>query len=105
MFNILSYQENANENDLEIPPTPIRMAKTNKTKQNKTPQVIAHAGEDVDKGETLLVGLQTYRITLQINMWVFQKIGNNPSEDPATLLRIYTEKMFYHLTWTVQLCS
>jgi hypothetical protein len=72
MFNILSHQGNANRNDPEIPPTPIRMAKI------KTSQVTTHVGKDMEKEEhsPMLVGLQTGRTTLEINLEVPQKIGN-----------------------------
>jgi hypothetical protein len=44
MFKVLSDHRNANQNDPEIPLTPVRMAKTK-------PQVITHVGEDVEKEE------------------------------------------------------
>jgi hypothetical protein len=53
-FNILSHQGNTNQNDLEILSYTVRITMvTNKqtNKQTKTPQVTAHAGEDVEQGE------------------------------------------------------
>jgi len=42
--------------------------------------VTAQAGEDVGKGNIhpLLVGVQTWKTTLEINFAVSQKIGNEP---------------------------
>jgi hypothetical protein len=58
MFNILSHQENANQNNPEIP---------------SKSQVKADTGKDVEKE----VGLQGCTTTLEISLAVPQKIGHS----------------------------
>jgi hypothetical protein len=72
MFNILSHQGNANQNNSKIPSYTCQNVLRSKN------QVIAHAGKDVEQGEhfSLQVGVQTCTTTLEINLAVSQKIGN-----------------------------
>jgi hypothetical protein len=78
MFNILSQQENANQNFSDIHLIPVRMAKIktkqtkNRTKQNKQTtttktQVTEHAVRDVDQREhsAIGVGMKTCITTLR----------------------------------------
>jgi hypothetical protein len=48
MLKVLSHQRIANQNNSEIPPSLIRMAKIKKKKKTQT---TAHVGEDVEKEE------------------------------------------------------
>jgi hypothetical protein len=65
MFKVLRHQENANQNNDEFPSYTHQNDKDQK-------QEIAHAGEDVKNGNTpsLLMGVQTWTTTLEINLAV-----------------------------------
>ena len=83
MFKVLSDQRNANQNDPEIPLTPVRMAKTK-------PQVITHVGEDVEKEEHS-------SIAGGIASW-YNHYGNQfgGSSEKSTL---YDQKIQQYLSW------
>jgi hypothetical protein len=68
MFNILGHHRNSNQNNPEIPPHSVRMAKIK-------PQVTVDAGEDVEKKNTypLLVVLQAGTNTREISLVVNKK--------------------------------
>ena len=50
--------------------------------------MITHAGEDMGKGDLLLIarGLKTGTTTMQITMVTLWEAGNNPLQDSATPL-------------------
>jgi hypothetical protein len=71
MFNTLSHQGNAKQNDLKIPIYTNYNGKDQKSKRS----ILVRLWK---KGNTppLLVGLQTCTTTLEINLAVSQKTGN-----------------------------
>ena len=68
MHNIRSHQGNSNQNNRNS------ILHPSKWLRSKT-QVTAHAGKEVEQGNTLplLVGVQTWTTTLEINLAVLRK--------------------------------
>ena len=72
MFIILSHQRNANQNDSEIPSYTYQNGQDLKHKCQLMLERVWNKGNI----PALLVGVQTYTATLEINMVASQKIGS-----------------------------
>ena len=82
MFNVLSNQGNANQNNSEFP------YYIQKIKKLKWQHMLAMWSKG--NSSSLLVGVQTYTTTLDINLAAFRKLEIALPEDPAIpLLDIY----------------
>ena len=90
MFNILSHQVNANENDLRYHLISVRMAKIKNTDEN----IPMHLEKMQSKGNTppLLEGMQTSTTTLEISIAVSQKIGNQLTTRPSNTTLCHISK-------------
>ena len=92
MFNILSYQRNAYQNDFAVHFIPVRLAKIKKshthTHTHTHTQVTADDGENVEQKNTppLLVGVRTCVTALENNMAFSQKTGNQFTKNSYTIL-------------------
>jgi hypothetical protein len=75
MFNILSHQGNANQNDPEVPP---HTSQNGYNKKLRKQQMLARIWRKRNI-PPLLVGLQAGTTTLEINLAVLHKVGNNSS--------------------------
>jgi hypothetical protein len=75
VFNFIIHQGNANQYNLEIPPHPVRMTVTKKTK-NQTETT--NAGEDMEERNlcTLLVRMYISTTSMEISIKVPQKSKN-----------------------------
>jgi hypothetical protein len=73
MFSILNHQQNANQNNPEIPP---HTSQNGQDKKFRLQQMLVRMWRKRNT-PPLLVGLQAFKTTLEINLVVPQKIGHS----------------------------
>jgi hypothetical protein len=87
VFNILNHQENANQNNSEIPPKPVKMAKIKNSGDCSCWQGCGERGTP-----PILLGLQACTTTLEISWRFLRKLEIVLLEDPAIpVFGIYPE--------------
>ena len=72
MFIIISHHGDSNQNQIEIPPSQVRMAKINKTVNNNVMERMWRKGNPLP----LLVGIQVGAATLENSVEIPQEIKN-----------------------------
>jgi hypothetical protein len=97
MFNILSHQENGNEN---VPKIPSYTYQNGLDKKKKNPHVTAHAGKDVEEDHSLRCWWDCKLLQpLWKSIWQFlRKLEIVLPEDPAILLLGIYSKILHHTT-------
>jgi hypothetical protein len=91
MFNILANQRIANKNDSEIPSYTVRMTKI------KSSSIL--------KNTPLLLGVQTFATTLEINLVISQKVANRSTSRTSYTTPGHIPKRFPSIPQTLaQLC-